>query len=137
MGAMLIPYVPILSGLYAKGQLRNMKKNYLILTKWICIATLPLFILFFFFPELIRESKDYDYRLLLKGMDNGLINFYDPITDYDWPPYYLYFWFFLFFPMYLMPFEIGVYVWDILRLVMGIFIINEAPKILSPYYWLY
>jgi hypothetical protein len=31
--------------------------------------------------------------------------------------------------MYLIPFEIGVYIWDILRLILGIYIINKAPKI--------
>ncbi|MFX0071479.1 MAG: glycosyltransferase 87 family protein [Candidatus Hermodarchaeota archaeon] len=115
----------------------NEKEKYPLHQLFICIFVLiSIFLItfrilfnFFYFPELIKISKDYDYRLLLKGMDNGLIHFYDPIDNYDWPPYYLYFWFFLFFPMYLMPFEIGVYVWDILRLVMGIYIVHEAPKI--------
>ncbi len=52
MGALLIVFTPIFSGLYGKGQLGEMRSNYLILTKWICLATLPVFIIFFIFPEL-------------------------------------------------------------------------------------
>jgi hypothetical protein len=95
----------------------------------ITLITLRVLLFLFEFPELIETSKDYDFCLLLKGMDNGLVNFYNPIPGCDWPPYYLYFWYFIFYPIYLMPFEIGVYVWDLLRLFMGIYIVNEAPKI--------
>jgi len=52
LNALLVPYVPVFSGLYAKGLLNEMRNNYLILTKWITILTLPLFIIFFLFPEL-------------------------------------------------------------------------------------
>jgi hypothetical protein len=84
---------------------------------------------YFEFSALITNSKDYDYFLFIKGMDNGLYEFYEPIEGYDWPPYYLYFWYFLFYPFYLIPMNIGVIIWDILRLITGIYIINEAPKI--------
>ena len=84
---------------------------------------------FYEFPQLIETAKDYDFRLLIKGMDNGLANFYDPVPGYDWPPYYLYFWYFIFYPMYLLPVYIGVYVWDIIRLAAGIYIVKKAPKI--------
>ncbi len=87
-------------------------------------------ILYFYkFPYLVELAKDYDYRLLIRGMDNGLINFYDPIPDNDWPPYYLYFWYFIFYPMYLIPVNIGVYIWDILRLIVGIYIVKKAPEL--------
>ncbi|KYK24405.1 hypothetical protein AYK24_06225 [Thermoplasmatales archaeon SG8-52-4] len=52
LSALLVSYVPIFSGLYAKGLLNEMRSNYLILTKWITIFSLPLFIIFFLFPEL-------------------------------------------------------------------------------------
>lgn len=77
----------------------------------------------------IKETKDIDFKILLEGMDNGLINFYDPVEISDWPPYYLYFWYFLFFPIYLFPLIVGVYVWDILRLILSIVIIKESPKL--------
>ncbi|TFG09230.1 MAG: DUF2029 domain-containing protein [Promethearchaeota archaeon] len=95
----------------------------------IALITYRIMFNYFSFPRIILDSKDYDYFLFIKGMDNGLVNFYEPIEGYDWPPYYLYFWYFLFFPFYLLPVDIGVYIWDILRLVMGIYIMNEAPKI--------
>ena len=95
----------------------------------ITLITFRILFSFFELPQLIESAKDYDYHLLVRGMDNGLVNFYDPVAGSDWPPYYLYFWYFLFFPMYLIPVEFGVYIWDILRLVIGIYIINEAPKI--------
>ena len=56
------------------------------------------------FPFFIKYSKDIDFWLLLEGFtNNGLINFYNaiPVPSYvpGWPPYYLYFWYFIFFPM--------------------------------------
>ncbi len=53
LAALLIAFVPVFSGLYARGLLGEMKNNYLILTKWICLSTLPIFVIFFLFPELI------------------------------------------------------------------------------------
>lgn len=52
LSALLVTYVPVFSGLYAKGLINEMKSNYLILTKWITILTLPLFIILFLFPNL-------------------------------------------------------------------------------------
>ena len=93
------------------------------------VMAFRILLYFYEFPYLVEISKDYDYRLLIKGMDNGLVNFYDPVEGNNWPPYYLYFWYFIFFLMYLIPVEIGVYIWDILRLIIGLYIVNEAPKI--------
>lgn len=95
----------------------------------ITLITFRILLNLFEFPEMVETSKDYDFILLLEGMDNGLVNFYDPIPRRDWPPYYLYFWYFIFYPIYIMPFEIGVIIWDLLRLFMGIYIIKEARKI--------
>ena len=98
------------------------------------IITLILIILRLFFLDIsdwIQETKDIDFKILIEGMDNGLIDFYDPVPISDWPPYYLYFWYFIFFPIYIIPNNsiIGVYIWDILRLVFTIIIIRESPKI--------
>ncbi|MFX1480306.1 MAG: glycosyltransferase 87 family protein [Promethearchaeota archaeon] len=99
------------------------------ITITITLITFRILFSLFTFPQIIETAKDYDYYLLIRGMDNGLVNFYDPVEGSDWPPYYLYFWYFIFYPMYLIPVNIGVVVWDILRLLIGIYIINEAPKI--------
>lgn len=101
---------------------------------WIFIAiTLIMIIIriltyFMDLGEYVMETKDIDYKILMEGMDNGLINFYDPITISEYPPYYLYFWYFMFYPMYLIPIEIGVYVWDALRLVSCVLVARKAPK---------
>ena len=98
------------------------------------IITLILIILRLFFLDVsdwIQETKDIDFKILIEGMENGLIDFYDPVAISDWPPYYLYFWYFIFFPVYIIPNNtiIGVYIWDILRLILTIIIIRESPKI--------
>ncbi|MCK4365592.1 MAG: flippase [Thermoplasmatales archaeon] len=53
LGALLITFTPVFSRIYAKNQLKEMRSNYKILTKWICLITLPIFIVFFLFPELV------------------------------------------------------------------------------------
>jgi hypothetical protein len=86
-------------------------------------------------PLFLDGSRDVDFRILLLGLKNGLLNFYDQITlpegVPDWPPYYLYFWYFIFYPMGLIPFEIGVYAWDILRLVISSYIVLKGFKIIK------
>jgi len=86
---------------------------------------------FFEISPWVEATKDIDFKILIEGMDNGLIDFYDPISISDWPPYYLYFWYFLFFPIYIMPFNvsIGVYIWDVLRLILTIVVVRKAPTI--------
>ncbi len=95
------------------------------------LILLRILLYFFEISSWIKETKDIDFKILVEGMDNGLINFYDDISSSDWPPYYLYFWYFIFFPIYILDFNlyIGVYIWDILRLLLCIYVIKEAPKI--------
>jgi hypothetical protein len=98
------------------------------------IVTILLIIIRLFFlglSEWFQETKDIDFKILIEGMDNGLINFYDSVTISDWPPYYLYFWYFIFFPVYFIQFYsniiIGIYIWDVLRLVLTIIVIKKSP----------
>jgi O-antigen/teichoic acid export membrane protein len=46
-------FVPIISSLYAKNLMAEMKRTYAILTKWIFLATLPIFFVFFLFPDVV------------------------------------------------------------------------------------
>ena len=101
------------------------------------IITIIFIILRIFFldmSEWVNETKDIDFKILIDGMNNGLVNFYDPVSISDWPPYYLYFWYFLFFPIYLPIYLnpnnliIGIYIWDVLRLVLTIIVVKEAPR---------
>ncbi|MFW9969120.1 MAG: glycosyltransferase family 87 protein [Candidatus Odinarchaeota archaeon] len=102
---------------------------YLFIIITIILIILRILLYFFVISDWIQETKDVDFNILITGMKNGLIDFYNDIPGVKWPPYYLYFWYFIFFPIYLMPPLIGVYVWDILRLVLTLFIIKESPKV--------
>ncbi|MFX1379144.1 MAG: glycosyltransferase 87 family protein [Promethearchaeota archaeon] len=102
---------------------------YLFIIITITLIILRVLLYFFEISEWIQETKDVDFNILIEGMNNGLINFYDPIAISDWPPYYLYFWYFIFFPIYIIPPLIGVYIWDIVRLILTILVIRESPKI--------
>jgi len=51
--AMSLIYVPVASGLYAQGLIPEMRRNFSILTKWLCAATLPLFLILFLFPDTV------------------------------------------------------------------------------------
>jgi len=49
--ALLLIYLPIFSGLFAKNKSEEIKRSYSILTKWLCYITLPFFFLLFLYPE--------------------------------------------------------------------------------------
>ena len=46
-------YTPIISNLYGKNQIEEMKRSYIILTKWSFLATLPIFFVLFLFPSVV------------------------------------------------------------------------------------
>jgi hypothetical protein len=104
---------------------------YIFIAITISFIILRILLYFFEISPWIQETKDIDFKILLEGMENGLIDFYDPITISDWPPYYLYFWYYLFFYIWIIPTEglIGVYVWDTLRLILIILVVKESPKV--------
>ena len=51
LAALLMIYIPIFTGLYAKNKYGEIRRNYAILTKWLCSATFPLFAVLFLYPE--------------------------------------------------------------------------------------
>ena len=51
--ALLLVYMPVTSGLYAKGEMSEMRRNFSVLTKWLCSLTLPLFLILFLFPDVV------------------------------------------------------------------------------------
>jgi O-antigen/teichoic acid export membrane protein len=53
LSALLIIYVPVISGLYGRGKIDEIKRNFLIITKWISLITLPLFLILFLYSETI------------------------------------------------------------------------------------
>jgi len=98
----------------------------------ILFIVLRILILNFTLPYLIEISRDVDFNILIRGLNNGIINFYKPIEMPpgipEWPPYYLYFWYYIFYPMGLLPFEVGVYIWDLLRLITVSFVVYKSFK---------
>jgi len=46
-------YVPIISGLYSKRLIEELRRTYQVLTKWIFSVTIPLFFILFLFPEIV------------------------------------------------------------------------------------
>lgn len=44
-------YIPILSQLYSKNKLNEIKRTYAVMTKWVFSATLPVFMIMFLFPD--------------------------------------------------------------------------------------
>ncbi len=44
-------YPPLATALYAQGKVEELKRVYQVLTKWLFLATLPLFAMMFLFPE--------------------------------------------------------------------------------------
>jgi len=51
--SMLLIFIPVMSGLYAKEALGKMKRDFTILTKWLFFATLPLFLVIFLYPRIV------------------------------------------------------------------------------------
>ena len=51
--ALRLIYIPVVSKLYAQNEMPEIKRNFSILTKWLCAATLPPFLILFLFPETV------------------------------------------------------------------------------------
>jgi hypothetical protein len=108
---------------------------YFLIANFVILFLSRLLVNFFDLPLFLEGSRDVDFRILLLGLKNGLTDFYNPVVVPqgvpDWPPYYLYFWYFIFFPMGLVPFEIGIQIWDILRLILSCYIVLKGYKIIK------
>ena len=105
--------------------------TYIFVIITIALIIIRIISVFYEISPWVEATRDIDFKILIEGMDNGLINFYEEIAISDWPPYYLYFWYFLFFPIYIIPFNlsIGVYIWDVLRLILTIIVVKKAAMV--------
>lgn len=94
----------------------------------ITIVLIVLRVLFYFLRSdenlIITGGRDADFILIKGMMDSGLVNFYN---NTRMP--YLYYWYFIFFPVYILPTVIGVYVWDVLRLISVIYIAKNLNQV--------
>ncbi|MFX1501790.1 MAG: glycosyltransferase 87 family protein [Promethearchaeota archaeon] len=95
---------------------------------------IALRIIFYFFQEesaitfidLLIRNRDLNFKTNYDLMNNGIIHYYEDETAI-----YLYFWYFIFYPFYLIPFEISIYIWDLLRLITTIYIAVNIHKIVE------
>ena len=53
LSSMNFIYIPIISQLYSKNLIEELKRSYIILTKWIFLVTLPIFFVLFLFPDVV------------------------------------------------------------------------------------
>ena len=51
--SLTLVFVPIMSQLYSKNLMEEIRRDYKILTKWVFSATFPLFLIIFLFPEAV------------------------------------------------------------------------------------
>ena len=75
VGALESMLLPIAGALYSKGHIEEMKRIYQVITRWGFIVTMPLFLIFFFFPEMtiwfIFGSKHIDSAPVLTILSVG------------------------------------------------------------------
>jgi O-antigen/teichoic acid export membrane protein len=55
LSALAFILLPLAGEMHAKGQSAELKRTYQVLTKWVFTATLPVFFILFFFPEMTIE----------------------------------------------------------------------------------
>lgn len=70
-------FIPIMSLLYSKNQIDELKRSYTISTKWCFMGTLPLFFIFFLFPgvvlNLLFGSRYLGATVVLQVLSLGFI----------------------------------------------------------------
>ncbi len=77
----------------------------------------------------IYEFNNCDYIIVYDFMKKDLSQFYNQKSIYNTVPIYLYYWYFIFYPMTFIPLEIGIYLWDIFRFVITIYVGKNIHKI--------
>jgi O-antigen/teichoic acid export membrane protein len=67
--ALLLIYMPVASRMFAEQLMPEMKRNFSVLTKWLCSVTLPLFLVLSLFPEAVISSLfGVDYALAANAL---------------------------------------------------------------------
>lgn len=106
---------------------------YLYYVYGVIIITVILIVLriVFYFDDTSRfaELRDVDYRTLYDLSGSELPNYYSQSSIAGFRPIYLYYWNFMFYPFSIIPLEIGVYIWDALRLITTIYIAKKVYEI--------
>ncbi len=70
-------FIPIISMLYSKNQIEELGRSYAISTKWCFMGTLPLFFIFFLFPDVVLNllfgSRYIGAALILQVLSLGFL----------------------------------------------------------------
>lgn len=105
--------------------------TYLIVIIIITSFLIALRIIFFLFQEessgstfidLLMRNRDLNFKTNYDLMQNGFIHYYEENPLIDEKAIYLYFWYFIFYPFYSIPYGISIYVWDFLRFISTIYV---------------
>ncbi|MFX0004737.1 MAG: glycosyltransferase 87 family protein [Promethearchaeota archaeon] len=102
--------------------------NIIIIITGILTILRIIFYLPIFSDNDIAFLRDVDYRIFFSLNRLGVIEFHST-TPTHYGSFYLYFWYFIFFPFSIIPIEIGVYIWDIARLIAVIYIFKNINRI--------
>ncbi len=64
IGILLVLYMPVVSNLYGLNKIKEIKRIYIVLTKWLCFLTFPMFLfLFLFSTQVIKIIYGNEYIL--------------------------------------------------------------------------
>jgi O-antigen/teichoic acid export membrane protein len=53
ISAAVVIYIPVVSGLYAQNQRKAISRNLVVITKWVCLVTMPIAFTIFLFPGVV------------------------------------------------------------------------------------
>jgi hypothetical protein len=84
-----------------------------------------------FFIDLLIHNRDLNFKTNYELMENGIIHYYDKNPLIDERAFYLYFWYFIFYPFYLIPLDLSLYIWDLFRIISTIYIAFKISKIIN------
>ena len=113
---------------------------YILIIILISAFLVALRIIFYFFQEessglfiidLLMRNRDLNFKTNYDLMHNGIIHYYENNPLLDEKAIYFYFWYFIFYPFYMIPLEISLYIWDLLRLFTMIYIAVNIHKIIE------
>ena len=113
---------------------------YILIIILITAVLIALRIIFLFFQEetpglfiidLLIRNRDLNFKTNYNLMHNGIIHYYEVNPLMNETAIYLYFWYFIFYPFYIIPQEISLYVWDLLRIITTIYIAINISKIIE------
>lgn len=107
---------------------RKKAKKFNIAAMLLMYIAMVIFRLFHLADPALFDLVDADYMLRVDELSNGLFNLYGDLYNTGSLCHYLYYWYFYFFPFWILPPIVGVFLWDLLRLIMFLYIIEKIDN---------